>query len=428
MTDITEQQQLKKCIKDSKHFCILPWIHFHAWPDRTVMPCCVADSKQPISEIADDKSILDIMNSEGYKDIRLKMLNDEPVSACQRCYDLESVGVWSLRQSQNTVRGQQSLDLVEATNNDGSIDNFKLKYMDIRFSNLCNFKCRSCGPGCSNLWGEEKLKIVGPDEWINRHGRDPLLTNNKDGTFMEKLKPYLSDVEECYFAGGEILVTPEHYDCLDHWIDTGVSKNVKLNYTTNMSKISHIHNKQVRDLFELWSNFREVEIWASIDAIEQPGEIIRKGFKWDKVRDNLLAIKSQAPFVKVGITPTISVWNIFYYLKMFDWMVLHGFISEDNAPRINFLTAPEYANIKYLPDRIRIKLITEMQKCLMKYTHTTHIKNGINTVIHTLWEGREDKEKMKEFFSENFKLDDIRDEELLNTLPELKEVYEWTLT
>ena len=31
-------------IKSGKHFCVLPWIHFHAWPDGKVMPCCVADS------------------------------------------------------------------------------------------------------------------------------------------------------------------------------------------------------------------------------------------------------------------------------------------------------------------------------------------------------------------------------------------------
>jgi len=428
MTDTNKQTKLKNCIKDSKHFCILPWIHFHAWPDRRVMPCCVADSDQPVSEISDNKSILDIMNSDGYKDIRLKMLNDEPVSACKRCYDLEALGVWSLRQSQNTVRGEQNLNLVEATNEDGGVDSFKLKYMDIRFSNLCNFKCRSCGPGCSSLWGEEKLRIVGPDEWVNSQGRNPILTNNKDGAFLEKLKPYLGDVEECYFAGGEILVTPEHYDCLDYWIENGMSKNIKLNYTTNMSKISYIHNKKVRDLFELWSNFKEVEIWASVDAIEEQGEIIRKGFKWEKIRNNLLDIKHKAPFVKVGITPTISVWNIFYYLDMFEWMVEHGFITEDTAPRINFLTSPEFANIQYLPDKIRLKLLTDMKQCLMKYLHTTHIKNGINTIIQTLWEGSEDKEKMKEFFDENFMLDAIRNEETLNTLPELKEVYEWTLT
>ena len=141
----------KQLVKDSKHFCVLPWIHFHAWPNKQVMPCCVADSDAPVSELKDGESILDMMNSEEYKKMRNAMLNDEPYEACSRCYDLEDNGTWTLRQSQNMVRGKDTIDLIESTNADGSIDEFKLKYMDIRFSNLCNFKCRSCGPGCSNL-------------------------------------------------------------------------------------------------------------------------------------------------------------------------------------------------------------------------------------------------------------------------------------
>ena len=107
-----------------------------------------------------------------------------------------------------------NIDLIEATNIDGSIDEFKLKYMDIRFSNLCNFKCRSCGPGCSNLHGEEKLQMIEEHVFITRFGNEndkkakTLISNNEGGTFMDKLRPYLDDVEECYFAGGEILVTP----------------------------------------------------------------------------------------------------------------------------------------------------------------------------------------------------------------------------
>ena len=136
----------KQLVKDSKHFCILPWIHFHAWPDKKVMPCCIADSDMPVSEVRSDQSILEMMNSQEYKEMRLKMLADEPVEACNRCYELENDGTWTLRQSQNAVRGMESEDLIECTNLDGSIDEFQMKYMDIRFSNLCNYKCRSCGP------------------------------------------------------------------------------------------------------------------------------------------------------------------------------------------------------------------------------------------------------------------------------------------
>ena len=42
-------------VKHGKHFCVLPWVHFHSWPDGRVMPCCVADSNMPVAEIKKDE-------------------------------------------------------------------------------------------------------------------------------------------------------------------------------------------------------------------------------------------------------------------------------------------------------------------------------------------------------------------------------------
>ena len=425
----------KQLVKDSKHFCVLPWIHFHAWPNKNVMPCCIADSEMPVSKLKDGESILDMMNSEEYKKMRSAMLNDERYEACARCYELEDNGTWTLRQSQNAVRGIDSIDLIEATNLDGSIDEFKLKYMDIRFSNLCNYKCRSCGPGCSNLWGEEKLKMIDEHVFITRFGEEgqtkakTLICNNEDGTFMDKLRPYLDDVEECYFAGGEILVQPEHYECIDYWIENGLADKVKLNYTTNMSKITHKNKGVKRDLIELWNHFPNVEIWASIDAIDKQGELIRKGFKWDKVKENMLTIKEKAPHIKVGVTPTVSIWNVFNYCEMFDWMYDNGFISRELPPRVNVLTYPDFASIKILPNNVRLELIKEMKKYIAKFSGSEediHLRNDFKMLIQTLWEGKENKEKLVEFFDDNDEVDMVREENLIATIPQLNEVYEWT--
>ena len=40
-----EKIVVKNLVENGKHFCVLPWVHFHAWPDKRVMPCCVADSE-----------------------------------------------------------------------------------------------------------------------------------------------------------------------------------------------------------------------------------------------------------------------------------------------------------------------------------------------------------------------------------------------
>lgn len=416
----------KQLINQGKHFCILPWIHFHAWPDKRVMPCCVADSDNPVSKLDPDLSLLEVLNSDAYREMRRKMLNDEYVDVCKRCYDLEDRGVWTLRNSQNMVRGIDNIDLVELTNEDGSIDDFKLKYMDIRFSNLCNYKCRSCGPGCSNLWGEEEIKRVGEADFYTKFGtKKTLVNNNDDGDFMIKLKPYLADVEEVYFAGGEIIVTPEHYECLDYWVENGLTEQVKLNYTTNMSKIKY----KKWDLFDYWKKFPNIEIWASLDAMGDVAELIRSGTDWQRVEDNLRAIREHCPHIKLQITPTISIWNIFEYHKLFDYLYDNDLVCKDQAPRVNILSYPDYASISILPDHIRMKLIRHYKQYVNRYAENTEdesIMNGFRVIVQTLYKGKEDREKLKEFFQDQATVDRVRSENIMEVIPDLVEVYEWT--
>lgn len=435
--NITEEGDVIKNIADSKHFCILPWIHFHGWPDDRVMPCCIAESSTPVAEFEPGMDIMDIMNSDEYKKMRKLMLADEPYAPCQRCYDLEKVGTWSLRISQNTQQTnkdrsienvEENIQMLKDTNEDGSIDDFKMKYMDIRFSNLCNFKCRSCGPGCSNLWGEEKIKLVDEGVWINRKGRDTLMSINQDGGFMKSLKPFLADVQEVYFAGGEILVHPEHYECLDYWIENGMADKVRLNYTSNMSKITYQDKvKGERDLFDLWKHFPHIEMWASIDAIGEAGDMIRKGFRWERVKKNMFAIRERAPQIKLGITPTISLWNVWHYSEMFDWMFDNGFTDIKNPPRLNMLTAPDWANISILPEKFRLDLMREFRLYYEKFPRPedTEMNDTFKMIMMTLRNGEENRELLNEFFKENDIMDKMRGEDLGEITPKLQEVREW---
>ena len=72
-----EKIVVQNLVENGKHFCVLPWVHFHAWPDKRVMPCCVADSDLPTAEIREDESIIQMMNSEKYNDLRSKMMKED---------------------------------------------------------------------------------------------------------------------------------------------------------------------------------------------------------------------------------------------------------------------------------------------------------------------------------------------------------------
>lgn len=403
-----------------KHFCILPWIHFHAWPDAKVFPCCMADSNKPVST-TNSESIIKMMNSEDFKQLRLKMLKDEPSEICQRCYDVELFGTWSLRQSQNTVRGVANLDLVNKTKEDGSIDDFKLKYMDIRFSNICNMKCRSCGPSCSSQWAQEYKDRHGEIMLRDRFGlQKTVVTNNEDDQFWEKLVPYLDDVEEVYFAGGEALITPEHYKILDYWLEKGKT-NVKVTYTTNFSVFKY----KDKNVLDYWRKFPKVEIYASLDASGHLAEYMRKGTVWKDIEENALMIKREVPHVRFEITPTISTWNVHQFPAFHKDWIEKGLLSKDQEMRLNILTFPWHASILILPKDYKEELLDMYRRVMNDESYSINIRNCYRTVLNTLKSGEENKGGLKEFFDFNSKLDEYRKENILDAIPELRRIHSW---
>lgn len=412
----------KDLIHHGKHFCILPWIHFHAWPDGRVMPCCVADSNKPVTSINQHESIMSMMNADDYKKMRLAMLNDEPVEACQRCYDLELMGTWTLRQSQNTGRGVDNIPSLLSTKDDGSITQFKMKYMDIRFSNICNMKCRSCGPSCSSLWAQEYKDRYGEARLKDRFNIEKIVINNNDGgAFFEQLKPYLKDVEEVYFAGGEALITQEHYDCLDFWIENGLTEQVELTYTTNFSSLKF----KDKDLIGYWKQFPKIKVWASLDGKDNVAEFLRKGTDWDRIVENIKYFKEFVPHAEFQITPTISIWNVFTFPEFFDYMIDQGLIDTKTAPRFNLATHPWYANIQILPDFVKERLTNMYAEYVEKYKDNPDIQNGFVMIKHAINTGTENKHGILEFMNFNRELDLIRKENIFSVIPEIEEIYKW---
>ena len=128
---------------DNKHFCILPWIHMHIWPNGVTYPCCLATNDFVLGN-TNESSFEELWNSKRMRMLRKNILADRPTTGCSRCYEHEEQGSRSMRQNMNKDY-EHFNERTKLTNDDGSVDNVFMAYMDIRFSNICNFKCRTCG-------------------------------------------------------------------------------------------------------------------------------------------------------------------------------------------------------------------------------------------------------------------------------------------
>ena len=394
-------------MKDTNNFCLQPWIGIHAWPDGSVFPCCMYDSKKPLGNLNSQK-IVDLVNNDKYKELRNQLLNNEQPPGCKRCYQLEDTGSQTLRQTTNAIYEH----LIEPIKQEQKQTISDIKYVDIRFSNICNFKCRTCGPELSHKWGAEMPAL--------KMQPDPGVIQIPKEQFWQFYERALETCEEIVFAGGEALMQEEHYAALDKLIELGKT-DVKIFYTTNMSTLKY---KQY-DLFEVWSKFKNIEIYASLDASGARAEYLRKGTEWDKIVENRRTVM-KLPGVKFYITPTISLFNVWHFPDFHREWIEEGLLEVNNI-RLNILTSPprQQANVLFNKEEIIKKWEDHLEWLLTKWTgrpwQRGTLINQFMSVINFLRTEPDRKTWLTENFDwVNAKVDILRKEELYNAFPELK--------
>jgi len=399
-------------LNKSKHFCMLPWVHVHLWPDNQAFPCCISNSDFPMGKY--EGSLKAVWNSAEMKQLRKAMVNDEPSEACKRCYELESSGVLTLRKTSIEQFGK-NFDAVTATHADGGLDKLDLRYLDFRFSNLCNFKCRTCGPDLSSSWVDDHKALFGGN-WQRVLRIDPRQH------MWEELRPMLNQVEVAYFAGGEPCITDELYQILDHWISINHT-NVAIGYTTNFSVLK-FNGKSVLDY---WNAFPNTRISASLDDSGARAEYMRKGTVWSQIENNRRRMLQECPNVYFEITPTISIFNVWHFPEFHRQWVHEGLVDVENI-RLNLLTNPVHQRLDNLPRAMRDQLAERwlaakddlLSFCYEHERDPTNMRTGYDAVI-TMLSHESQVEKYEDFWQTAFRLDRLRGEDLLKVFPEFTE-------
>ena len=390
----------------SKTFCILPWIHLYSNPDGTVLPCCVGDYKQSMGNVQ-GSDINKVFNNDNFKEMRKNMLAGKRCSQCSACYRDEDAGNSSFRKHSNEQFEKYIDDAIKNTNADGTLDSFQLRYLDIRWSNICNFKCRSCGPLYSSSWAtEHKQKNV----YTFAGG-----INNND--LYEQFLPHFDTIEEFYFAGGEPLLTDKHYDILEYLIEHNRT-DVKLRYNTNMSVLKY----KSKNVLELWKKFSNVYIGASLDSWGPRAEYIRHGTEWKTIENNLKKIKDEAPHIHLQTNTVVSILNIKTLTQFIDYMLTNNLVDVKNYnPHFYNIMNPDFLSLSLLTDEERKEVIDTIQE--YSIIHKGNIEYSLKAVINGLKTIKHDPSLKQLFKKEISYYDILRNENGANTFPELGELF-----
>lgn len=411
--DLTEQE--KHQLVDSDYFCMIPWIHLHGWPDGRAYPCCLGEDNHPIGNLK-EQTMEEIWNGEPMKEMRRNMLADRPSKQCTRCYEQESTGFSSMRNNSNKHFGQHIAE-VAGTQPDGTMPTMKLRYWDIRFSNICNLKCRSCGSIFSSRWYDDDVRLNNGKPLRPRvqfAGRSEL-------DIWEQMEPQIPNLEQIYFAGGEPLIMEEHNRILKKLIAEG-NTQVRLIYNTNLTELKF----KRESVLELWKHFPSVCVAASLDDMGDRAEIIRSGTKWAEVEQNIRDLKRECPHIDFMISPTLSIMNIWKFCEYHRYMVDQGFIRPGDF-NLNILQSPVEYRIDILPEEIKLEFkqkFLDHLEWLRPVDQLQRATGGFEAAINFMM-AQDRSDLLETFWETTSDLDWSRDEKIINAVPELQRLLEY---
>lgn len=442
----------------SKTFCPLPWNSVNMRNNGDLRICCNTNSYSekrgilfkedgvtPFNAGKDDWN--DARNSSIIKEVRVAMLNDEWHPECERCRQEEVSGIKSRREYESIDwKNTTSTTVQNATSVDGHIDTetLPIEYIDIRYGNFCNLKCRMCGPTDSHQWYDDHVKLHNKTTFKDTHGQVQLYKNNKgrwqsdeyswfqeNPIYWDNFDTYAINASKLYIVGGEPLIIDEHTQSLEKIVASGNAGNIELEYNTNLTVIPD-------KLFVLWKHFKEIRIGASIDGIGDVFNYQRNPANFDQVYKNMLKLENNPKIkLKGWLTYTITPLNVFHFVEFMKWKLV-----DSNLIKFNSLTAPrpivthhmchspKHYNIKVLP--IEIKLM--IKEHYMKYIEWAlnsdlpdRVKQAFvkisNGVIKFMMSEDYSKDHLSKFISVTNGLDKIRNQNILDIVPQYEKLF-----
>lgn len=429
-------------------FCPIPWNFQAIRANGDIRVCCQANvtknqgviRKQDGSAYnAGRDSLEESRNAELMKAVRLNMINGIWSDECGRCKSEEDTGLNS-RRTYETEQWPMDFNVIkDKTKADGSIDtaDFPVVYYDLRFGNFCNLKCRMCGPTDSNAWYEDWIAMTGSNKFKDTSGQMEIVETKKglevtafnwveNEEFWKQLEKNIHNIEHVYFAGGEPMLIERHYDFLERCVDADAAKHIIIEYNTNMSTLPN-------RVTNLWKNFKQVRVGASVDGMGSMIEYQRHPAKWEKVLRNLEVLDKLPNNIISWLAFTVTAYNVNHMIDFMKWKLTESKFKRINStqrrPIITHHVAhhPKHLNIRVLPDEYK-KELTEKFENFVQWVKDNNfeahvikqavdISNGVTNYMNS---ESYYKEYWEEFLSYTNKLDIIRDESLIDVEPNFK--------
>jgi MoaA/NifB/PqqE/SkfB family radical SAM enzyme len=425
----------------NKTFCAIPFMGPMVDTTRKIRACCMTNERvsggikikdQPA--LAGETTLMDAWNSEHVIDMRKKMINNELVESCNGCYFQEQIGKTSNRQHSiiewTDKLGKEKFDkIIETIIKNDFISTDTPTYLDLRLGNLCNLKCRMCNPWNSSQIAKEHFELFENNEkykklWIQIVGKNINIPEEEtpwyeSNFFWDEIISFIPNLKKVYLTGGEPTLIENNFRFMQEIINQGYAEQIVLFFNINCTNVNS-------RFLNLISQFKRVEINASVDGIGATNDYIRFPSKWKQIEKTLNQL-AELNNVHLNITPTLTIYNT---LECDNIILFAKELSLKHKRRIgvdySFNRGNDALNSTLIDLKYRQPVINRLGDLLKDpwVNHVALTRNAVESLIGLLsstYSG--DTVKYIEIFKDFTEvLDESREQNFKETFPELYKI------
>ena len=434
----------------SPTFCLAKWHHTTIYLATGETHSCYhpAPHKIPLEELEGNPSALH--NTIEKKEQRKQMLCGDKPDGCSYCWKIEAMGKDFISDRHIKTASIYTPERVAEIKQKGADFNVNPEYIEISFSNECNFKCGYCHPKASSRYWNE-IKQHGPYDMSSTHRQDiDWFEVQKD----EDTKPYVKAFWEWWpelsktlnilrITGGEPLMHKSFWKLLEK-LDNDPKPHIQIEVNSNMGVKPKLVEKLTETVKRLKAEgkIKSFKLYTSIDTWGPRAEYARTGLDiklWEQNLDYYLSntnwpVTFMITFNIFGVTSFTQLLE-----KILEWRTKYN--SDDNATqwqRVRFdtphLKEPSIYDMNILPKE---EFMPYMEKHLQfikdnqddndrtKFTGLEYekFKRVVEYMRTTHYEPRKLEQARRDFHNWFKEFDRRRNCNLVETFPELEGFY-----
>ena len=359
-------------------FCLAKWtqVTIHLQTGMTHSCHHPSPHKIPLNEIKRNPTALH--NTMHKKRARKEMLEGNRPKECDYCWNIEDS---SDQFSDRTFKSNEewSKPYMEEIKGLGWRDDYNPKYVEVSFSNVCNFKCSYCGPAFSSQWMQESKKFgpyptfddFGGLKYLEEQGVMPY--NHKEHNpyveaFWKWWPDLYNDLHTFRITGGEPLLSQDTWRILDYILNTdNPNPNLKLAINTNLGIPDDLYNRFLEKVKQLENSGRikEFTIFTSAESTDGQADYIRHGLDFTVWRNRIDEILTETNRTAIAVMATYNALSVPRYIHLMEWVF--AMKKKHNNPQRYWISAltldsaylryPNHQTVKILPDNFRKYII-----------------------------------------------------------------------